>query len=241
MSQNVSSPISVFQTKNLGREQNLIGLNLTEITVVNNCDSGIIINAPEHWFFESKTGDVNIFFSEREMGDFNTRRIVLKPHEILSVTKNLNIFDFASNYQYKTGKSFEGVTAVSIRAGLYCHTDKKSYYSDGLQIVINPLSKTDKEAFTFIKEGGHDPYQFTSKARITGFGINETIADSVMTKYPQSTFAELASLSLAYQNAKEAKARPELKAKVQLLLEKPLASKYSFVRYLAEELKKSQH
>ena len=240
ISQNASSPISVLHTKKLEKSQTLFGLNLTEITVVNNCDTSVTINAPEHWFFESEVENVILTFSEREIVTFNVRRIALKPQEILIVKQNLNIFELANNYQYKTDKMFNGGTA-SVRAGIYCHTDKKHYYSDEFQIVISPLGKIDQEAFAFIKESGHDPYQFTSKARLTVFGIDETIADSVMTKYPQSTFAELASLSLAYQNAREAKARPELKAKVALLLEKPLTSKYSFVRYLAEELKKREN
>lgn len=238
ISQGASSSISVLHTKKLEKSQTFFGLSLTEVTVVNNCDTNVTINAPEHWFFEGKVENLVTIFSEREIVTFNIRRITLEPHEILSIKHNLNLLDLANNYHYKAGKIFNGGT-VSVRAGIYCHADNKTYYSDEFQIVINPLSKTDQEAFTFIKENGHDPYQFTSKARITVFGIDETIADSVIIKYPESTFAELASLSLAYQNAKETKARPELKLKVTQLLEKPLASQYSFVRYLAEELKKS--
>ena len=69
--------------------------------------------------------------------------------------------------------------------------------------------------------------------------MDSTIANAVLTRYPKSTFAELASLSLAYKEARESVPTPEHRANILRTLKKPLASRHSFVRYLAEELKKS--
>jgi hypothetical protein len=71
---------------------------------------------------------------------------------------------------------------------------------------------------------------------MTTFNIPVGLADSVVTKYPNSTFSELASLSNAYLYAKGAIRDPALKDKSEQYLKKPLSSGYSFICYLAEQL-----
>lgn len=236
-----TAPISISIKSNIEKEQNMLGLTMLRIDIVNQCDSAVRIHSPNQLFFKAhgRTLPMGIKFSERQIMSSNGQDIMtLKAHETLKVNANLNLFDLANNYFIETGKTFKDTTTISIRAGIYCRTDRQYYYSDSFQVVIKPLHPVDLEAFTYIRERGYDPYQFTSTGKITVLGIDETIAHEVLDTFPKSTFAELAGLSLAYKNAREARVRSARRSRALEQLEKPLVSKYSFVRYLAEELKK---
>lgn len=233
--------ISISIKSSIEKEQNILGLSMLQLEIVNHCDSAVKIHNIDHLFFEAnwKEHPNGLSFSERDVVTSNGPGTqILKAHETLKLTVNLNLFDLANIYFVETGKIFESARNVSVRAGIYSRTGRQYCYSDTFQIDINPFTQTDLEAFAFIRENGQDPYQFTGTGKITAFGIDQNIAYEVMVKYPESTFAELASLSRAYQNAKDIRIRPELRTTVQGQLKKPLASRYSFVRYLAEELKK---
>ena len=235
-----TSPLLVTLVCDLEKTQNVIGLGLVKYKVVNNSNEPIQIHRPEHWSFIGYLGKFEIYFSQREATTFNVHDITLNAHDSLLIDANLNLFDFLQSYEYASGQTIAvptEVTFLAVVGSLYADTN---YFSQKIKVIITPLDKNDAEAFKFIKSKGFDPYSYTAKGVLTSFGFNRELAEALIAKYPESTFAELASISLAYNRAKEAKTKPELKDQVNQLLDKPLKSKYTFVQYLAEELKKKQ-
>jgi hypothetical protein len=116
------------------------------------------------------------------------------------------------------------------------------YYSEEKSVFLNPLSNVDQKAFDFIRAiDQRNPYDFTGWGTITSFDLSQDLADNLMVKFPSSTFAELTCLELAYVYARQANKKPEMKPRVQQYLEKPLASSFDFVCYLAELLKEDNY
>lgn len=233
-------PLSLTVECDLNEDLNVIGLCLIKYRVINHSNLPVKINRPEHWAFIGYIEGEQIYFSQREATTFNIHDITLNPNDSMIVEANLNLFDFLAAYEYTTGKSITKATKIAFCATINSLFDKTEYYSQKIKLTINPLTKNDNDAFDFIKSKEMNPYEFTARGNLTHFGLPRDIVGELMTNYPESTFAELASLSLAYQRARESKAKPELRSQVNQFLEKPLASKYTFVRYLAEELKKKQ-
>lgn len=234
--------IDVFFQSQLASQYNLIGLELARIKIVNNTDSMVDIHAPAHIFFEAMAQDSNKwirFYEGNLMLSSGRESYFLQPRETLSTDVNINFLDFARVYKENFDKIPSVPTKVKIRAGIHCPREKKKYYSEVFSTTVNPLSKKDAEAFNYLERIEQEPSRLTQKAWLTMPPYDSAIADSVITHHPESTFATLASLSLAYAKAREIKRSPESRSQVPQLLAKPLASPYSFVRYLAEELKKS--
>ena len=235
-----SSPLSVTLEGDLNKPQNVIGLSFVKYKVVNNSTNPILILRPEHWGFVGFLGKHKIYFSQREATTFSEHDITLNPHDSLLIDANLNWFDFLEAYESETGNSINIPTEVTFCVSIGSIYSNSTYYSQKIKTTLTPLEKNDIEAFKFIKSKDLSPYGYTGKCALTQFGFPRELAEELIANYPESTFAELASISLAYKRAKETKTKPELKDQVNQLLEKPLKSKYTFVRYLAEELKKKQ-
>jgi hypothetical protein len=233
-----NKPLVISFNNAIEKENNVLGLQFAEVTLINTLEKPILIHAPAYWRFYSTVNGRGITFSERKTRVFDPLSITIRPHDSIVTVLNLNFFDLAAAYSFYSGKLLELPAKASFKLGVYCEYDKQTYYSEEYEIVLKPLDPVNTEASEYIKANDSDPYKFTSIGFITDQYRDKSISDSIMIKYPQSTFAELACLSLAYQRVRETKAKPELKDQVNQLLEKPLKSKYSFVRYLAEELKK---
>lgn len=239
-SEPTSGPLLVSINGVIDKQQSILGLCLIEYVVVNISDNPVLIYEPEHWAFLATINGQIIIFSQRETSTFNVHNIILKPQETLIIKANLNFFDLIDTYRLRTGKSIDTPTKVVFSAIIGCLGSDKIYYSEQHEVILNPFEKKDQDAFNFIISKDYDPYKFTSRGVLNTFGINSNLAESLIKQYPESTFAELADLSLAYQKTRESTAHSQQKIDVLQLLKKPLRSKYSFVRYLAEELKKSQ-
>ncbi len=239
-SESIPDPLLVSINGVIDRQQSILGLCIIEYVVVNISDNPVLIYEPEQWAFLATMNGQTIIFSQREISTFNVHNITLNPHETLIINTNLNFFDLVDTYRFRTGKLIDTPTKVVFNASIGCLGSDKIYYSKQHEIILNPFEKNDQDAFDFIISKDYDPFKFTSLGVLNTFGINANLAESLILKYPESTFAELASLSLAYQKARESTGQAQQKVNVLQLLEKPLKSKYSFVRYLAEELKKNQ-
>ena len=243
MAQSNEAPqVSITITDSINSEYNLLGLSTVGVMVENKSDIPVLINSLSHLCFEAKvhSSDTWIRFYEGNLMFAGRREsVMIKAKEVIKYKTNLNLFDFARKYSETHGKIPDIPIEIILRAGIYSPENKVFYYSAEYTSIVNPLSDIDKKTFEYIQSKNYDPYQFTRKGELAVMFINESIANLVITDFPQSTFAELAFVSLAYRNAQEAKKRPEIKTSVTQLLSKPLTSQYSFVRYLAEELKKS--
>lgn len=229
--------LKVFLIGNIDSQQNILGLSTVEYLVVNNSDVSIKISKRDRWGFTAKINGRSIDFSQLEVTNLDDYDTDILPRDALHLVANLNLFDLGYKYKRITGLDIISPTKITIQASLRCNGIAKDHicYSEGIPITVHPLEKMEQDAFNYIQSIGYNPYKLTARYVLATFGVDTEIANGIISKYPKSTFAELASLSLAYQ-ARD----PENKAKVQHLLEKPLQSKYSFVRYLAEELLKKQ-
>lgn len=219
-------------------EMNVVGLVLAEVVMINQSEKRLTINIPSQMKMYGNLVDSKsvVVFDEGNLR-FSTGRtkIYIEPGDTLTYKININTLELLQPGRIQ---GLDKCQEIAIRFGVFSYTEHTEYYSPEIRIKINPLSKIDRDAFLYIKENGFDPFDIARRETIVEFGIDEAIADSLMTKYPESAFAELASLTLAYQRSREAAKRTELIPEARQLLVKPLSSKYAFVRYLAEELKK---
>lgn len=234
------SNVSLFVEREISVKQNLIGMDLIELKIINNTNDVILLNPINRVFFEADFG-VNrqkVGFDEGNaiLSSVSTER--LGPTDTIKTVINLNLLGLYHNYKYKFKETLKFNEPLSVRIGIYCQSDKKFYYSNPFNIIIDDFSNQNREAFYFIEKEGFSPDIFSNRGKITAFGLDKDLIEPLIAKHPESTFSELATLSLAYQQARETKTNPELKYHVNQLLEKPLKSKYSFVRYLAEALGK---
>lgn len=236
----IRSNISLLVEREISVKQNLIGLDLIELKIINNTNEVILLNPSNRIFFEADFG------ANRQKVSFDEGNAILSsvsteklgPIDTIKAVVNLNLLGLYHNYKYKFKETLEFNEPLSVRIGIYCQSDKKFYYSNPFNIMIDDFSDQNREAYYFIEKEGFSTDIFSSRGKITAFRFDIDLIESLIAKYPESTFAELASLSLAYQRARETKTKPELKYQVNQLLEKPLKSKYSFVQYLAEALEK---
>lgn len=237
-----SNPLEILLVGNIDTHQNIIGLSTVEYLVINNSNLPLQISKSNTWIFTAKIGGKSIDFSQREGESFDDYDTSLPSHDTMRLVANLNLFDFKAEYNHLTGLDITTPTQITIQASLRCNGIEKDRicYSEEIPIIVYPLEKTEQEVFKYIKSIGYDPYRLTTRIYLTSSSTDPKIPNAIISKYPNSTFAELASLSLAYQQYWDRMGRPEEKANIQHLLEKPLQSKYSFVRYLAEELLKKQ-
>ena len=113
------------------------------------------------------------------------------------------------------------------------------FCSNEIFMKINAMDEIDQAAFAYIAKNAYDPYHFTTTGCMEGtFPVHSDIADSLSLHYPTSTFKMLADLSIAHEKAGLKEVPDALKPEIRQLLEKPLASPYTYVRYLAEALRK---
>lgn len=236
-----NAPLTITFRTPIAREQNMIGLQRVDIAVANVASVPVKISSRQSLILEGRiAGQQNwTRFSERNLISSNGNgSTFLSAHDSIVFTTNLNLFDFTDNYYRAGGAPIQQPVEVAVRAGVYCFQDKKTYYSGEQRIVLSPLSKIDQEAFLYIVKRGFDPYEFAGTARITVFGIKPEIGDSVITRFPTSTFATLATLSQAYKATREDKTKTIDKALVQKLLN--TASSYTYIQYLIKELQNKQ-
>jgi hypothetical protein len=163
-----------------------LGLSSVEYLVLNNTNEPVRISGPERWAFTASIGENNIEFSQREISTFNEHYILISPNDSLRLTANLNLFDLQQKYQILTGRIITSPIKVEIRASINCYNNDilSSCHSLEKVIVLNPLKKIDQEAFEYISSLNYSPYDLTSRAYITAFGVNKTIADSILLRYP---------------------------------------------------------
>ncbi len=237
------SSISIELRNSIPLDQNLIGLERVDICIINKTNSEILINTRDNMFFEAEVDDNKpTNFYELNAGFSSRGSELIQPNDSIKFSANLNLMNLYENYKIFTNKNLLAHTKknIKIRAGILCQTDKKMIYSEAFFINLYALTVQNQEAFDFITINGGNPFLFTSKGDIMVYGLDKELINLVISQYPETAFAELANLSLAYRSTRNNKSQKPDKAKVLQFLEKPLKSKYSFVRYLAEELKKSQ-
>ena len=239
---NTSPPISVFFSSPFSVEQNIIGLQMVSLNIVNLQEKSLRIYAPDYFSLKVESVEGKVYrISERGLiSSSNKGYFVLEPFDTFTVEINVNFFDFAEQYFNNRSDVNTAKLEINFWWEIYARGFSKPYVTEKRKAILNPLELIDLEAFNFLKSIEENPYNFSTKAVLRSSSSGTHTRNLLVQNYPQSTFATLASLSLAYQRAREAKATPELKDQVTQLLEKPLKSEYSFVRYLAEELKKKQ-
>lgn len=159
---------------------------------------------------------------------------------------NLNWGAFVREYYQKEGHNITERTILHVRAGVRCREDRRAYYSDPVRIQLHPLNNTDRAALAFLQRSGLNPYRWLDRHQLARTAVPAAALDSLRQHWPKSTFTSLAQLAQAYRlsyrqspTAAEA-ARPsqEEKDRILALLVRPLLSRFSFVRYMAEELAK---
>ncbi len=129
-----------------------------------------------------------------------------------------------------------------MNAGVLCGNDsiQEYLYSPSYNINITPVSGDDANAFIQLYKSGYNPSAYTDDGWIRGWYSNQSYKSIpfVLENFPNSTFAQSAKLNLAYRKHLEEKLTPAIKSEIATLLEVPLQSQYSYIRYLAEKLRK---
>ena len=157
------------------------------------------------------------------------------------IITSLNIFDLFKEYESQMGKQlpFDKPHNLTICACITSDIAPRKFCSDEVVVTTNAMSTTDRAAFAYIAKNDYDPYRFTRTSCMEGpFSVKSNITDSLSLHYPTSTFKMLADLSIAHKKAGLKEVPEALKPEIRQLLEKPLASPYTYVRYLAEALRK---
>ena len=224
--------------------QDLFGLALIEIKVKNQRDSTIKISDANYLYFSAKvdSSDNWVTFSAKNLVfSSGPSLIYLKGNDYRYFKTNLNIFDIFKEYegQYAIPLLLDKPHNIKIRACITSGTIPRKFCSDEVIVSTRAINGTDMAAFAYIVKNGHDPFRFTSMACMDGsYPVKSDIADSLSLHYPTSTFKMLADLSIAHEKAGLKEVPDALKPEIRQLLEKPLASPYTYVRYLAEALRK---
>jgi hypothetical protein len=217
---NSSPPISVFFSSPFSVEQNIIGLQTVSLNVVNLQEKSLMIKAPDYFSLKVESWEGKVYrISEKGFINSNGPGYVqLEPFDTLTVEINVNFFDFAEQYYYNRSDVNTAKLDINFWWEIYARGFSKPYVTEKRKAVLNPLELADVEAFNFLKSIEENPYYFTAKAMLHSSSSNTHTRNLLVQNYPQSTFATLASLSLAYQLAREAKTKPELKDQVNQLL-----------------------
>ena len=237
------SSIAIELRNKISLDQNLIGLERVDICIINKTNTEVLINTTNNMLFEADIDDNKpTLFYELNAVFSSSGSELIQPNDSIKFSANLNLMNLYENYKIFTNKNLLEHTqkSIKIRAGILCQTDKMMIYSEAFLINLHPLTNQNQEAFDFITKNGGNPFLFTSKGDIMVYGLDKDLVNLIISQYPETAFAELANLSLAYRSVRNNKSQKPDQAKMLQFLEKPLRSKYSFVRYLAEELKKNQ-
>lgn len=214
---------------------------MVEILVVNNTNEHLLI-APQDWFdFQAKvTGsDRWIIFNGEGLRPMHYIPHKLEPMDTLVVTMNLNLLAFFQmhNIQAAQPLSLGNNYDITLRVRAWCYTNNKYYYTQEFPIQTYVLGLDDKLALDHCKTEEQFPYQFANKSYLNGSGSDLPSMDSMLIKYPTSTFAQMGKLRIAHQKARKVAEQPALRTEILSLLEGPLTSPYSYIRYLAEQLR----
>ena len=223
-------------------EQYELGLALAEIQVVSSTKISLH-TAPIFWEARFDTSQTWLPFVEEsgERPDLSFEAYGVQTHSC-----NLNWGAFVREYYQKEGRNVSERTTLHVRAGVRCREDRRAYYSDPVRIQLHPLNNTDRAALAFLQRSGLSPYRWLDRYQLAHTAVPAAALDSLRQHWPKSTFTSLAQLAQAYrlsqhQSAASAEAaRPTQadKDRILALLVRPLLSRFSFVRYMAEELAK---
>lgn len=148
----------------------------------------------------------------------------------------MNLFRILYLSPTDTIRNIEEKTAIKIRCSIRCTDDRVAYYSNTRTIWVDPLSKADIAAIRFIYGEGLNPFSFTAKCSFQYPNLDPEMAQKIINQFPESSFAEIANFILLSYKVNNAKSLEE-KSAVLGLLERPLHSKFSFIRFMAEELR----
>jgi hypothetical protein len=244
-SQPRKSPVTIRFTSEIEEQQSIIGLKMASIEIVNVSDTVAFVNDLNYLFFEAKVkgGCQWVRFYEGHLiSSSGVSRIRLESKDTILLYANLNFLNLLKSRENHIGSEAKLPIEIVFRACIG-GVNYAKYYTEEYAIQLHPLNKINQRAFDYLlnNENFLSPCEFSSWSRLSIIGISDETSDSIKVNFPNSSFAELANLALAYKYARAVKHNPEMKTRVQQYLEKPLVSSYDFICYLAEILKEDNY
>lgn len=204
-----------------------LGLSMVEIQLVNTGKQSfqtsplfweIYDDAQLHWqrFWADNNQQEDLFFGAYGM-------------QTASTHLNLSAFDISWYKNHTTPKQGD----FMVRAGVLCCENAQAYYTEVLHIKVYPLNATDKAALLLLQKKGI-AQQALHPNNLSQTKIGPALMDSLIQLHPKSTFTSLACLAQAHQYLQQA----DTKEKGLALLIRPMMSRFTYIRYLAEALAK---
>lgn len=165
----------------------------------------------------------------------------LQPKDTFRLISNLSSLEYITNAFTNDPNAITKTYDCTIRVGVYCSTSDTTaayIYSNEKIFSLTPLLEQDKKAFLEIIDKGLLPSFVAHPTRIYGFDSEDDELDAfILNQHPLSTFSSCVKLSKVHRKARSKVLTPEEKIELYQLLEEPLKSDYSYIKFMAQRAK----